>query len=171
MRVEYDRLVETGLLQDTRVELLLGALVAMSPQGPRHADVIRRLATRLIRALPDDVHTSVQSPLALSDDSEPEPDIAVVPAADYSTAHPSRALLVIEVAESSLHKDRVVKLALYATAGIPEFWLVNLADRVVEVHRDPTLGHYATVDRVDASGVLTSLAFPLLRIATGDILG
>ena len=115
----------------------------------------------------------MQSPLAISDDSEPEPepDIAVVPAADYSTAHPSRALLVIEVAESSLHKDRVVKLALYATAGIPEFWLVNLAERVVEVHRDPTLGRYATVDLVDASGVITSLALPTLRIAAGDILG
>ena len=152
-RVEYDKLVETGLLQDTRVELLLGALVDMSPPGPRHADVIRRLATRLIRALPEDVHTSVQSPLAISDDSEPEPDIAVVPAADYSTAHPSRALLVIEVAESSLHK------------------VVNLAERVVEVHRDPTLGRYATVDLVDASGVITSLALPTLRIAAGDVLG
>ena len=152
-RVEYDKLVETGLLQDTRVELLLGSLVDMSPPGPRHADVIRRLATRLIRALPEDVHTSVQSPLAISDDSEPEPDIAVVPAADYSTAHPSRALLVIEVAESSLHK------------------VVNLAERVVEVHRDPMLGRYATVDLVDASGVITSLALPTLRIAAGDILG
>ena len=169
--MEYDKLVETGLLHDTRVELLRGALVDMSPQGPRHADVIRRLATRLIRALPEDVHISVQSPLALSDHSEPEPDIAVVPAADYSAAHPSRALLVIEVAESSLHKDRVVKLALYAAAGIPEFWLVNLADRLIEVHRDPTSGRYATVDRLDASGVITSLTFPTLRIAAGDILG
>ena len=97
----------------------------------------------------------MQSPLAISDDSEPEPepDIAVVPAADYSTAHPSRALLVIEVAESSLHK------------------VVHLAERVVEVHRDPMLGRYAAVDLVDASGVITSLALPTLRIAAGDILG
>lgn len=86
-RVEYDRLVESGLLEESRVELLLGSLIAMSPQGPRHAEVVSRLAERLVRDLPPHVLTRVQSPLALSDESEPEPDLAVVPRADYGTAH------------------------------------------------------------------------------------
>lgn len=136
-RIEYETLVERGLFENSRVELLCGALVELSPQGPRHANVVSRISERLIRELPDTVRTRVQSPLALSEDSEPEPDIAVVPAGDYDNAHPSRALLVIEVAESSLQKDRGIKTALYAIAGIDEFWLVNLTDNLVEVHRRP----------------------------------
>jgi Uma2 family endonuclease len=169
-RVEYDQLVESGLLDDSRVELLLGALVDTSPQGPLHADVVRALAERLIRELPSELQTRIQSPLAVSDDSEPEPDIAVVPAADYTTAHPTTALLVIEVADSSLHKDRGVKTALYASAEILEFWLVNLTERVFEVHRAPVAGRYTDVQRVDASGTVASGAFPTPRIRVGDIL-
>ena len=168
-RVEYDSLVESGLLADDRVELLLGALVNVSPQGPLHADVVQRLAERLIRELPAEVSTRVQSPLALSDDSEPEPDIAVVPAADYSRAHPHRALLVIEVADTSLQKDRGIKTALYATACIEEFWLVNLTERVVEVHQRPSAGRYDEVERVDVTGQLTSVAFPSLRIPVAGV--
>ena len=151
------------------MELLLGALVDVSPQGPLHADVVQRLAERLIRQLPGEVGTRVQSPLALSEDSEPEPDIAVVPTADYSRAHPHRALLVIEVADTSLHKDRGIKTALYATAGIDEFWLVNLTERVVEVHRRPAAGRYGEVERVDISGQLDSVVFPALRIPVSEI--
>lgn len=168
-RVEYDALVTSGLLADARVELLLGALVNGSPQGPLHADVVQRLAERLIRELPAGASTRVQSPLALSDDSEPEPDIAVVPAADYSAAHPHRALLVIEVADTTLQKDRGIKTALYATAGIDEYWLVNLTERVVEVHRRPSAGRYDEVDRVDVSGLLAPVAFPSLRVPVAGI--
>lgn len=85
-RIEYESLVEHGLLTDSRVELLLGALVDMRPQGPLQAEVVRRFTERLVRELPRDVHTRVQSPLALSDDSEPEPDIAVVAAGDHTRA-------------------------------------------------------------------------------------
>ena len=165
-----ESLVESGLLDDTRVELLLGTLVDMSPQGPLHADVVRRLAARLIRQLPEQVHTRAHSPLALSDDSEPEPDIAVVLPGDYSQAHPQTALLIIEVADSSLLKDRGVKAALYATAGIPELWLVNLTDKTVEVHRRPTAGRYADVERIDRSGSLSPAAFPTLQISVGELL-
>ena len=86
-----------------------------------------KLAASLGRALPPGFEVRTHSPLAVSDDSEPEPDVAVVSAGDYSTRHPQTALLVIEVADSSLQKDRRVKAALYAAAGIPEFWLVDLA--------------------------------------------
>jgi Uma2 family endonuclease len=169
-RIEYETLVDRGLFDDVRVELLCGALVEMTPQGPLHANVVRRLSEHLIRVLPSTVHTRVQSPLALSDESEPEPDIAVVPAADYDRAHPTRALLVIEVADSSLQKDRGVKTTLYATAEIPELWLVNLPEKVVEVHRRPMHGRYSDVATVDSAGALQPLAFPAVAIAVSELL-
>ena len=162
--------MERGLLEDSRVELLVGALVDMTPQGPMHANVVSRLGEHLVRQLPGNVQTRVQSPLALSDDSEPEPDIAVVPAGDYRTAHPARAVLVVEVADASLRKDRGIKTAIYATAGIPEFWLVNLPDQVVEVHRSPTSGRYADIRQVGKDGHLEALAFPALKIPVSDLL-
>jgi Uma2 family endonuclease len=111
----------------------------------------------------------VQSPLALSDDSEPEPDVAVVPAGDYRQSHPSQALLVVEVSDTSLDKDRGVKTALYATAGVPEFWLVNLPDRVVEVHRQPSAGRYSVIERAGVDAEIAPAAFPSLRLAVREI--
>jgi Uma2 family endonuclease len=89
---------------------------------------------------------------------------------DYAHAHPQTALLVIEVADSSLRKDRGVKAALYATAGIPELWLVNLTDLTVEVHRQPTAGRYADVERIDTSGTISPAEFPSVRISVGELL-
>lgn len=169
-RVEYDVLIERGLLADTRVELLLGSLVEMTPQGPLHAEVIRRLAERFFAAASADIHVRVQSPLALSDDSEPEPDIALVPAGNYVQTHPSSALLVVEVAETSLQKDRGIKTALYATAAIPEFWIVDLAEKVIEVHRCPVLGRYTDVQRVARDGMVVPERFPPVQIRVSDLL-
>lgn len=169
-RVEYDSLVEGGLLADSRVELLLGSLVEMTPQGPLHAEVVARLAAQLIRALPTNVQVRSHSPLAVSEDSEPEPDIAVVPPGDYHRAHPRRALLVVEVAETSLQKDRGVKTALYATAEVPEFWLVNLVEKVVEVHRRPVAGRYADIQHIDRQGQLTPDQFRDVIIRVVDLL-
>jgi Uma2 family endonuclease len=169
-RVEYDALVRQGLLDDARVELLRGHLVEMTPRGPLHADVVSKLAARLSGALPPGVEIRSHSPLAISDDSEPEPDIAVVPAGDYRAAHPHRALLVIEVADTSLKKDRGVKLGLYALAGIPEVWIVNLGEKVVEVHREPSQGRYLQLDRVDGGDAVAPQAFPHAQIRVDDIL-
>lgn len=110
------------------------------------------------------------SPLAVSDDSEPEPDIAVVPAGDYRTSHPNRAVLVIEVAETSLLEDRGIKTALYATAEIPEFWIVNLTEKIVEVHRRPGQGRYAEIQRIDRRGIVGPAAFPEVQIRVGDLI-
>lgn len=170
-RAEYDSLVARGLLDDTRVELLHGTLVEMSPQGPLHADIVSRLFERLVRLLPGHVRTRAHSPLALSDDSEPEPDIAVVTSDDYRHAHPQQALLVIEVADSSLRKDRGVKAALYATAGVAELWVVDLNDRSVEVYREPIDGFYASIVRVDMNGSLIPSAFPAIAIPVAELLG
>ncbi len=118
---EYHRMAEAGILgEDEHVELIDGMLVAMTPQGRAHARVIQRLTRLLVRALGDDLEVLPQLPLTLPDDSEPEPDLAVVRAEDAQSGehHPRTALLVVEVAGDSLRLDRGSKAALYARAGI-----------------------------------------------------
>ena len=113
-RREYNCLVELGVFDEERVELLDGVLVSMNPQGAEHAEVTAFLAERLTVSLSGRARVRAHSPLSLSDESEPEPDIAVVPAGDYARAHPTRALHLIEVADSSLRRDRELKAVLYA---------------------------------------------------------
>jgi Uma2 family endonuclease len=121
----------------------------------------------------------VQDPLALDDESAPEPDLAVVRGrhADYRHEHPARAALVVEIAESSLAFDRVHKGSLYARAGIPDYWIVNLVDRVVEVYREPgadltaAVGwRYTSVDRVRPPGAVTLLGVPAVPVPVAALL-
>jgi len=137
-REEYYRLAEIGFFQGERVELIEGEIVKMSPISPFHGEVLTLLAERLWQLFGEGYRVRVQLPLSLGD-SEPEPDIAVVPgkAGDYVHAHPTTALLVVEVAQTSLEYDREVKAPLYARAGIPEYWIVNLDGQCIEVYRDP----------------------------------
>jgi Uma2 family endonuclease len=140
---EYFALVEAGRLDpDARVELLEGVIVGKSPQTPRHAATVSLVQKALVPAFDDGVVDSVvmnQRPFIASDRSGPEPDVAVVPGTerDYVERHPSSALLVVEVADSSLSQDRLTKSRIYAAAGVPEYWIVNLVDEVVEVYRSP----------------------------------
>jgi Uma2 family endonuclease len=170
---EYHRMVEVGILdEDEHVELLEGVIVAMTPQGPAHARCIRRMTRLLTRRLRDELDVAVQLPLTLDRRNEPEPDLAVVRADDArSDRHPGGALLVIEVARDSLRKDRGVKGALYARSGIPEYWIVNLETRVVEVFSDPDAesGAYrrartVTEEETLASEVLPELSFPVAAV-------
>lgn len=141
---EYHRMAEIGLFDGERVELIEGEIVQMAPIGPAHGETVTVVAEMLWRLFGEGYRVRVQMPLSLGD-SEPQPDIAVVPGkpGDYRDAHPSTAVLVVEVAQSSLEYDRQVKGLLYARAGIPEYWLVNLEERCVEVYRDsaPELGY------------------------------
>src|SRR5262245_50843815 len=143
-RSEYDRMVELGMFEDERVELLRGVLVKMSPQQAPHASTVQKLNRLLMAALGDRFSVRIQSPIALSDDTEPEPDVAVVPFGDYEVEHPTTALLIIEVSDTTLRKDRG-KAAMYASAGIGEYWIVNLGGRAVEVYTAPERGRYAEV--------------------------
>lgn len=140
MSVErYLGLVEAGVLgPDDRVELLEGVIVAMAPQNPPHAAGVARVYEAVRDAVGRRAHVRSQLSLVLRG-SVPEPDLALVPGsvADYERTHPITALLVVEVADSSLKQDRLSKAAIYAAAGIPEYWIVNLRDEVVEVMRDP----------------------------------
>jgi hypothetical protein len=169
-RTEYERLVEAGAFEDERVELLRGWLVRMSPQCPEHAHLAASLGHQLTLALADRALVSQHSPLALGDDSEPEPDVAVVPPGDYRHAHPRTAWLVIEVADSSLNKDRGPKAALYAERGIDEYWLVDLQSRRVHVHREPTQDGYTQIEVAGPTDTLSPLRFPDVRVPVGELL-
>jgi len=138
-RTEYDRLVELGIFAGERLELLDGLLAVREPQGSSHAATVGQIGEALRSAFGAGGHARLQAPLALDDDSEPEPDVAVVAGEyrDYVTGHPSTAALVVEVADSSLGLDRRLKVGLYARAGLPEYWIVNLVEGVLEVHREP----------------------------------
>jgi Uma2 family endonuclease len=164
-RSDYAILIDQGALEeDDRVQLLEGELVEMSPQKPPHADVVEALTRRLARELPDEVRVRIQLPFAAGELSEPEPDVALVPADEPRGQHPESALLVIEVADSSLALDLGRKARIYADAGVPRYWVIDLRGNVVHVHTDPEPGGYRTVERrgadeiLDAAGVAITLA-------------
>jgi Uma2 family endonuclease len=136
---EYHKMIETGILdEDEHVELLEGEIVQMSPQEKPHARALAKVNRWLTQGVRDEYVVRPQLPLTLPD-SEPEPDLAIVRADDETAAerHPRTALLVIEIADSSARYDLVVKSQIYAAADIPEYWIVLVQERAVEVLRDP----------------------------------
>jgi Uma2 family endonuclease len=169
-RAQYDRMVEAGILDDLRVELLRGVLVEMSPQGAPHADTSALLTELLIRALPTTAQVRCHLPFAASELSEPEPDVAVYPARRFGDDHPDKAFLVIEVADSSLRKDRGVKSEIYAENGVPEYWIVDLVHGAVEVHTAPSDGRYTRMQTFRRGERIALSAFPDLALATDDFL-
>lgn len=169
-RSEYDQLVNLGVFRDERVELLYGRLVWMSPPGGDHSESVRRLTMSLVPPLVGRALVQVQSPIATSDESEPQPDVAIVPPGTYAPDHPSHALLVIEVADSSLRYDREVKSKLYAAAGIPEYWIIDLQHRRVEVYRDPLDGVYTRLTPFTEQDRLCPAAFPHIELRVADLL-
>ncbi len=178
-RAEYDRLVELGAFDGDPVELIAGQLVVAEPQRPYHASAVSSVDYALRAVLPPGWIVRTQSPVWLDDESEPEPDLVVVPGlpADYRLAHPGRPVLTIEVAESSLAFDRDVKGSLYARAGILDYWILNLVDRALEVYRDPApdssapyAWRYQTAAVAIPPAAVTPLAFPAIRIAVADLL-
>jgi Uma2 family endonuclease len=169
-RDEFERTVEQGLFRDERIELLQGVLVEMSPQGTRHAATIQRLTAKLVALLVGRADVRIKLPLAVTPDSLPEPDVAVVASGDYDRAHPTTAFLVIEVAESSLNKDRLVKAALYATAAVQEYWIVDVVAGVIEIHTDPISGRYTREIPARPGDILRLRAFADVEIQVADIL-
>jgi len=173
-REEYHRMAEVGILKPSdRVELIRGEIIEMSPIGRRHRAFVYNLTRLLARRLPDHAIVSVQSPLALADDTEPEPDLAVLRRRDVPykerEAWAEDALLVIEVADSSLAYDRSTKLRLYAAAGIPEYWVVDCAAESVEVYRTPDPEGYRDVSLAAGTATLTLETFPDVELATTEV--
>jgi Uma2 family endonuclease len=159
-RSEYERLVALGAFEDERVELIEGVLVTMSPNDPEHASPVQLLTELLVPALQGRAAVRIQLPIVAAGESEPEPDVAITPLGDYRRAHPTQAHCIIEVAKSSLSKDRNIKAPLYAASGFREYWLVNVPEQVLEVFRDPTAGQYRTRLRFGLGETATLEAFP-----------
>ena len=169
-RAEYDRMVEMGLFRGERVELLHGVIIERSPTAPAHASPVDLLNELLLPRLLGRARVRVQQPLRAADESEPQPDIAVVPIADYSNAHPDRAYLLIEVADSSLRKDRHLKGPLYAESSVDEYWIVNIAARSVEVHRQPSRDGWGLATRHEGDAMLSLAVFPDVSFRISDFL-
>ena len=172
---EYHRMGQFGILsEDDRVELIEGEIVEMTPIGSRHAACVARLTALFSRVQPRGI-VWVQNPIRLGQRSEPQPDLALLrPRPDfYDEAHPGTAdvLLVVEVAETSGNVDRKVKVPLYARAGVPEVWLVDLGGECIEVYRNPGSQGYQEVRRVQRGERLAPHALPDLDLAVADVLG
>ena len=169
-RLEYERLAAKGFFANERVELVFGMVVAMSPIDPAHGESVDRLDAMLRQQLGDRARVRCQGAFAATDDSEPQPDLYVFPPGDYWRANPERALLVIEVARSSLDYDRDTKAPLYAQSHVDEYWLVNHAEGVVEVYRDRRDGRWRTLTTHGRGDTIAMIAFPDVQIAVSEIL-
>jgi Uma2 family endonuclease len=179
-RLEYERLIDLGAFRPgERLELVGGALLVREPQGGPHATAVGLVEDALRQVFGAGWTVRTHSPIALDEDSEPEPDVAVVPGSrrDHSRSHPSHPVLIVEVAESSLAFDRGEKGSLYARAGIADYWILNLPDHVLEVYRDPVAaphaqyGHrYGATLILRARDTASPLAAPTGAIRVADLL-
>ena len=179
-RAEYDRLVAQGVFDPgAPVELLDGELVVREPQGSYHFTTIALAARAIERLFGPGWTVRQQAPISLDDQSEPEPDLAVVRGEplDFLAQHPTRPVLVVEVAESSLELDRDVKGGLYARAGLAEYWIINLRNRSLEVLHSPmpepsslTGWRYRDVSVLSARDRVAPLALDGRSVAVADLL-
>jgi Uma2 family endonuclease len=179
-RLEYERLVCLGAFgPEDHIELVAGNLLVREPQDSPHTTALGLTEDALRTAFGAGWHVRVQSPIALDDESEPEPDLAVVSGSrrDYAAAHPTQPVLLVEVADSSLSFDRRRKGSLYARARVPEYWIVNLVERVLEVHRNPQPAagavfgwRYTQIRRLSPDETVTPLGAPEARILVADLL-
>lgn len=169
-RVEYDRMVEAGIFGRERLELIRGELVAvMSPIGVRHATVVSELDRWLHLTCPRKLSVRCQQPLICADDSEPEPDLAIVPFDPTRTEHPMRAVLVVEVADSSRELDLLGKAALYAESDVDEYWVIDLQDACIHVHRDRADGVWQTISIHGADVMVSPRALPDLAVSLDQL--
>jgi Uma2 family endonuclease len=171
-REEYEQAAEAGVFKDRRVELVDGVVYDMPPQLSPHATGLQKGLRALQATFPSAWDVRPQLPLDLGQSSMPEPDLAVVVGEpdDYLDHHPTEAVLVVEVADSSQLHDRKLKAKVYARAGIPEYWIVNLRFDRVEVLRDAADGAYRTRKVYRRGEAITPLARPEASVAVDDLL-
>jgi Uma2 family endonuclease len=179
-RIEYDRLAEAEILgPEDRIELLGGEMIVKEPQHSAHATAIRLVARALRRVFGAGWDVAMQLPVALDEESEPEPDVSVVPGdpRDYRDGHPERPALIVEVSLSRLAFDREHKGSLYARAGIADYWIVNVPDRRIEVYREPapdaaaSFGwRYGRSVTLGPDARISPLSAPTAEIVVADLL-
>jgi Uma2 family endonuclease len=174
---EYERMAEVGILgPHERVELIRGEIVEMSPIGARHIAFVTNLTHLLVRSFDRRARVSVQSPVVVADDSMPQPDLVLLRLRQpshppYKVARATRddVQLLVEVAESALRYDRIVKLRLYAEVGVPEYWIVDCEAEAVEVYRDPAAPGYRSVEHITGDRAVSPLAYPDVALRLADI--
>lgn len=175
----YATATESGIFGDRRLELIEGEIIEMSPMSSKHGMLIYLVQKVLERVFTNDYLVVAQTPLNLSDVSEPQPDIAVYTgsAFDYLDTKPTHALLVVEVADSSLRYDRGQKASLYAKANITDYWIINLKDNTLEIYRTPVAAPtqpygygYKMVSSLKAQDTVSPLAAPDATISVGELL-
>ena len=179
-RQEYDQLIKIGFFYDDEpIELLGGQLIVAEPKGSPHQTAIALTAEALRLGFGPGWSIRIQGPVALDDESEPEPDVVVVPGGprDYLAAHPARPTLLVEVAASSLAFDRSHKGSLYARAGVADYWIVNVVDQALEVYRQPAVDRsaefgwrYLDVQVFRAGMTVSPLTRPDVVVAVADLL-
>ncbi len=171
---EYYKMIELGILKDCeKSEIIEGELIQKMPIGDRHAHIVDNLTRFFIRNVSDEILVRVQNPLRISDYTEPEPDFVLADLTKYDgTRHPRPAetLLVVEVSDTTLKYDRDTKLSLYAEAEIPEVWIVNLKNEIIEIHRQPSNGIYQLAQIFKKGETAKSDILPDLMIAVDKIL-
>jgi Uma2 family endonuclease len=172
----YDRMIEAGVFvprEKHHVELIRGEICEMSPQGIPHAGVLSELTSWSVsNTSRDQIVVRIQSPVQFDDlESVPEPDVVWAWKKDCIGKHPGAAgiVLLIEVSLSSLESDRTVKAELYAEAGIADYWIVNLSQRVVEVYRKPAAGRYQELRTYAVGESVAPLAFPEVRLDVASL--
>jgi Uma2 family endonuclease len=172
-------MAEVGLFEGKHVELIEGQVIEMTPTGSLHATAVALAARRLEKAFGAGYFVRWQMPLVVTQNTELEPDLAIVRGylRDYKDSHPTTAALIVEVAESSLLHDRTKKAEIYARAGIADYWILNLNDRQLEVHRNPQASSiepsgfaYRDVTVLTENDVVSPLGAPQEIIAVADLL-
>jgi Uma2 family endonuclease len=169
---EFYRLVEVGVLHEgDRIELIDGELIEMAAIGIRHADTVAALTDLAAVLVGGHVRINVQNPIHLGPRSQPQPDLSLVRLRRYSVTQPTPddIFLVIEVADSSLSYDRDVKLPLYAEAGIPEVWIINLNGRIIERYSAPRNGRYTQIAIAAPGDMLASLSLPAFVVPVAQV--
>lgn len=169
-RVEYERLAAEGYFEDEQVELLFGVVVPMAPIDPAHGQSTYRVRRALEALLRDRATVYEARPFAASDISEPQPDVLVTPTHDSWREHPTRAFLIVEVARSSLRRDKGPKATLYGLAEVDEYWIVNHVDGVVEVYRDRNAGEWRSRSTYSRGETIAMAAFADVAVAVSEIL-
>ena len=176
---EFERAAEVGVFgPEERLELIAGEIIPKTTQNSAHATALRLMEKALSRVFMAGYDVRSQLPLILDND-KPEPDVAIVrgETRDFAQAHPTSAVLLVEISDTTLAFDQTIKAALYARAGIAEYWIVNLPDRILEVHRQPApmsaqpLGHgYRSLTRHTEDETVAPLAAAQAAIRVADLL-
>ncbi len=172
---EYYKMIELGMLKDyEKAEIIEGELIPKMPIGDRHAFAVDILMEFFIKNVSDKIRVRVQNPIRISDFNEPEPDIVLADLTKFDGKRhprPAETILIVEVSDSTLKYDRDTKLSLYAEAEIPEVWIVNLKNNIIEVHQKPNIGIYQLAQIYKLGETVKSSVLPNLEIEVNKILG